>query len=922
MAMRKPSRPASKKTTPKSLKSAAKRKPAAEVSPTVSPAKVPLSSSVQVPAVVAPFAPAGKKALAIVGIGASAGGLEAIEQFLAPIPKGAMQAVIVVQHLEPTHPDLLPELLQRVTPLTVCQAKEKTRIRPDFVYVIPPGKDLSVKNGVLHLHEQQSPHGLNLPINFFFRSLAEDQRERSVAVVLSGMGADGTEGVKAIKEQGGVVLVQDPASAKFPSMPRSVTAAGLADIVAPAGELFARLQQYQQHRPLLTPQSIPAEVSADPSGANSLLNVMHILRSHTGHDFTLYKPSTLYRGIERRMGLHKIVTIADYARYLRENQQEVELLFDELLIGVTRFFRDPVMWQTLEKTTLPQLLASGSSGRTLRAWIPGCSSGEEAYTLAMVFKETLDALPTRKNFGLKIFATDISPESIDQARQGLFGATIVEQLSPERLNRFFVKEGEGYRVSKEIREMIIFATHNLIMDPPFTKLDLLSCRNLLIYFTPELQKKLLPLFHYSLRPSGVLFLGSAETIGGFTHLFTPLDGPARLFQRRDNGEGAGLLSFPASGVSSTHEHIHAGQGPSLHQDNLQSHAEQWLMKHHAPTAVLITPHGDIVFISGRTSRYLEPVAGKANWNLFAMVRDGLRYELNSLLQKAGRQVNSLTSRSCKIESGGSVYFVKITVETITAKGPLQGLVMIIFTEVPDPSQSPQVQPVKKERGGAHVRSLTQDLVQAREEVQATREAMQISQEELKSSNEELQSTNEELQSTNEELTTAQEELQSLNEELQTVNTELKAKLDELSSAGNDMRNLLNSTQIATLFLDRSLRVRFFTEHATEVINLIPSDVGRPVTDLAFNVRYPDLPADATEVLRTLVPIEKNLTTQDGRWFALRVMPYRTMDNRIDGVVITFTDLSAAMHRKSPMLVTGPKKTAPLRAKAKKTKRNG
>ena len=875
MAKRKSSRPAPKHTATTPVQPAVKRKPAAA---RAHPRPVVTGAPSSVP----PAAPA----LTIIGVGASAGGLEAIEQFLAPLPLGDMKAVIVVQHLDRSTPSLMPELLQRVTQLTVSQAEEKTLIRPNCVYVIPPGKELSIKGGVLHVQAPAVARGLGMPINSFFRSLAEDQRGRSVAVVLSGMGSDGTEGCKAIKEQGGVVLVQDPATANFPSMPRSVCDAGLADIVAPAGELLARLQMYLQHVPLL-PQT---EALDEPGARNSLEKIIQILQGHTGHDFSLYKHSTLYRRIERRMGLHQLAKIEHYVRHLRENPQEVDLLFRELLIGVTHFFRDPDMWEKLGKSIIPLLLANGAGGRTLRAWVPGCSSGEEAYSLAIVFREALDAVPARKNFALKIFATDIDPDAVNKARQGFFPDTIIEQVSPERLSRFFIKEAAGYRVTKEIREMVIFATHNLIMDPPFTKLDLLSCRNLLIYFTPELQKKLLPLFYYSLNPGGVLFLGSAETIGGFGHLFMPFTGSDRLFQRREVSAGAHSVEFPSSFVAANRGQALATRGPE-HADNLQTHAEQWLMKYYAPAAVLVTAHGDVLFISGRTGRYLEPVAGKANWNLFAMVREGLRYELNSAFQKASLEAKPVVCRPCNLESGGVSYAVTVTVEQIAVKGPLQGLVMVVFSEVRDPVKPVKSTSSKNEVGSSRVRDLTRELLQARDEVLSTREAMQISQEELKSSNEELQSTNEELQSTNEELTTAQEELQSLNEELQTVNAELQAKLDELSSASNDIKNLLNSTQIATLFLDRLLRVRFFTEHATELIHLIPSDVGRPVTDLAFNLRYPELPTDAKEVLRTLVPIEKALATKDGRWFALRVMPYRTMDNRIDGVVITFTDIT-------------------------------
>ncbi len=825
--------------------------------------------------------------LTIVGIGASAGGLDAIERFLRHTPQGSGWAIVVVQHLDPTRKDLLPELLRASTPFKVVEIKNGTRVLPDFVYVIPPGKDLSIVGGVLRLSAPGAPRGRWLPIDSFFRALAEDQQERSVGVILSGMGADGTEGIKAIKQRAGVVLVQDPATAKFTDMPRSAVETKLADIVAPVDELPGLLLEHLQQAPL--PNA--AEGEEIPEAESSLRQVISVLRGNTGHDFSLYKRSTLQRRIQRRMGLHQIIKIEDYIRCLRENPQEVEFLFRELLIGVTSFFRDPANWDKLRDEVLPPLLEKGGAGIVLRAWVAGCSTGEEAYSLAIIFKEALERKHSKPPATLKIFATDLDNDAVARARQGLFPATIAEHVSPERLARFFVNEDGGYRIAKEIREMIVFAPHNIIMDPPFTRLDILSCRNLLIYFTPELQKKLLPLFYYSIKPGGTLFLGSAETIGGFSKLFEPSEGSSRIFRRREPVPVAGLVDFPSSYVANKPESALAVSGPVSVTDTLQASAEHWLLKHHGPSAVLVNNQGDILYLGGHTSRYLEPVAGKANWNVFAMVRESLRYELGAIFRKALAKEGAVSGRACKIEAGDTSYFVKPTVQAITAKGVLAGLVMIVFTEVVDPALIGKGRTSKAGLINERVRSLTQELMLAREEVQSTREAMLTSQEELKSANEELQSTNEELQSTNEELTTAKEEMQSLNEELQTVNAELQAKLDELSSAGNDMKNLLNSTEIATLFLDHSLHVRCFTPHATKLMNLIPGDVGRPVTDLACNQLYPELAVDAAEVLRSLVPVEKALTTRDGRWFALRVMPYRTMDNRIEGVVITFTDMT-------------------------------
>ena len=476
----------------------------------------------------------------IVGIGASAGGLEALEHFLGHVPAGSGMAFVIVQHLDPTHKGIMPELLQRATGMKVIQVKDRTRVQPDCVYVIPPNKDMSILHGVLHLLEPAAPRGLRLPIDFFLRSLAQDQQERSIGVILSGMGSDGTLGLRAIKEKAGVVLVQEPATAKFDGMPRSAIDAGLADIVAPVDELPGKIIAYLQRTPLLA----RPELALEDKTQSALEKAVILLRAHTGHDFSLYKRNTLYRRIERRMGIHQIDKIAAYVRYLQENSQELDLLFKELLIGVTSFFRDPAAWEQLREQALPALLASRPAGHALRAWVPGCSTGEEAYSLAIVFKEALEQVKPKGNFTLQVFATDLDRDAIDKARQGVFPDNIAADVSPERLSRFFSKEEHGYRVRKEIREMVIFAPQNLIMDPPFTKLDILSCRNLLIYLAPEMQKKLIPLFHYSLNPGGILFLGSAETIGGFTDLFAPLSGKSRIFRRTRvrPAAGAGRVS--------------------------------------------------------------------------------------------------------------------------------------------------------------------------------------------------------------------------------------------------------------------------------------------------------------------------------------------------------------------------------------------
>jgi len=708
-------------------------------------------------------------------------------------------------------------------------------------------------------------------------------------VILSGMGSDGTLGLRAIKGMAGLALVQDPATAKFDSMPRSAIDAGLADIVAPVEELPEKIIAFLNRTPLAGRMDLAPEDKA-PS---ALEKVIVLLRAHTGHDFSLYKRNTLYRRIERRMGIHQIGKMAGYVRYLQENSQELDLLFKELLIGVTNFFRDPDVWKLLREQAIPALLASRPPGQVLRAWVPGCSTGEEAYSLAIVLKEAVEEIKPRKNLTIQVFATDLDRDAVDKARQGVFSANITADVSEGRLKQYFVKEERGYRVRKEIREMVVFAPQNLVMDPPFTKLDILSCRNLLIYLTSEVQKKLMTLFYYSLSPGGILMLGSAETVGSCTDLFEPLSGKSRLFRRMESGLRLEQVSFPSSfgGGPPTEPGVRPAPVPPA---SLQSLADQLVLQRYAQPTVLTNEKGDIFYVSGRTGKYLEPAAGKANWNIFAMAREGLRYELDGAYKLALRQKESVLLHRLKVGTNGGEQCVDVTVQRLDEPGPLQGLVMIVFTDVAAPVAAKTAgRPPKTHPRSPRLAELEQELQQVRGEALATHEEMQTSQEELRSANEELQSTNEELQSTNEEITTSREEMQSMNEELTTVNAELQTKVDELSRASSDMNNLLNSTDIATLFLDNNLNVRRFTPQATKIIKLLPGDVGRPITDLASGLKYPGLDEDAREILRTLASAEKPIAAHDGRWFTVRIMPYRTLDNRIDGVVITFADITVA-----------------------------
>lgn len=820
-------------------------------------------------------------AFPIVGIGCSAGGLEALEKFLSHVPADAGIAFVIVQHLAPEHVSALPDLLQRHTTMPVVEATDGMLVHPDGVYVIPPNKDLSLLHGTLYLLDPVAPRGLRLPIDFFLRTLAEDRKEHAIGVILSGMGSDGVFGLRAIKEEGGLTLVQEPASAQADSMPRSAIAAGVADIVALPDAMPGRIADTLRH---------PSHVlSNDPRAPADVLNALDkiiiLLRERSGNDFSLYKANTLHRRIERRMAVHQIATIEAYVQHLRANPHEIDLLFKELLIGVTNFFRDPDVWENLRTEALPALLARYPSGTALRAWVPACSTGEEAYSLAMVFKETVALTQPVVRFTLQIYATDLDPDAIGTARKGLYPANIEADVTAERLARHFIAEaGGGYRVARDIREMVVFATQNIVADPPFTKLDILTCRNLLIYFGAALQKKLLPLFYFALNRGGLLLLGSAETIGKFGHLFAPINNKARIFQRLDQALAVNELEFPGKAMIST-----PSAPPLLERaENLGQLTDQLIQQTWAPAAVLVNAEGDILYISGRTGKYLEPAAGKTNINIHAMAREGLREALTGVIRKALKDPQPVLLNGLRVGTNGGTQIVNVVAQAIDKPELLRGRVLIVFKDVPTPP--PRRKPSKSIAADAH-NALVQELQQTREALQVTHEEMQTTVEELKSSNEELQSTNEELQSTNEEMTTSKEELQSLNEELQTVNAELQSKVDDLIWLQNDMANLLNSTEIATIFLDNAMQLRRFTTYATKLFKLIPGDVGRPLSHIVTDLDYPQLKDDALEVQRTLTFHEREAATHDGRWYRVRIMPYRTQANVIDGVVITFTDIT-------------------------------
>ncbi|MEQ9547183.1 MAG: chemotaxis protein CheB [Marinobacter sp.] len=825
----------------------------------------------------------------IVGIGASAGGLASLEDFFRNTPCDTGMAFLVVQHLDPTQKAMLPELLQRYTEMPVYEAEQNMPVRADSVYVIPPNRELRVVDDTLKLEQPAQPRGLRLPINVLFSSLASAQNERAIAVVLSGMGSDGTLGLQAIKATGGLSVVQAPGSAQFDPMPRSAIAAGCADIVAPADELPDRILAYVRRVP--EPGQSPEQNQHAHTSLTRLGPILRLLRQRSRHDFSLYKPTTLNRRIERRMAIHGISDLAEYTRFLTENNQEIELLFRELLIGVTQFFRDPDTWEYLINTGLPELLSPLPPEHTLRVWVVGCSTGEEAYSLAIAFTEVLEHIEPDRKLDLQIFASDISPEAIDVARRGQYPLNIEDTVSEARLARFFIKHDTYYQIRPSIRAKVLFARHDVILDPPFTKLDLITCRNLLIYFDLTLQRRILPLFHYSLRPNGLLMLGSSETVGRLNHLFAPLKPKMRLYRSKpfqSNRHTDFLLkSFPPFATLPKEQTVQSNQIPPQQAlSNLQSAADHVLLQVYSPAAVLLNADADIVYISGRTGKYLEPAAGKANWNIHAMAREGLREPLYTALQQASAQTEPVELTGVLVQTGSGTQAVDLSIQAFSKPDALKGMIMVVFRDAPA-----QVAPRRYKQASSANPDHAAQIQRYLQEIESLREQARVSREKLQASNEELQSTNEELQSTNEELTTSKEEMQSMNEELQTINTELQTKLDDLALAQSDMQNVLNSIEIAVLFLDQDLNVRRYTERASTIISLRECDIGRPFSDLTTSLRYPELQEDARQTLSTLMVSEKQITTTDDRWFSVRIIPYRRLDNVIDGVVITLVDIT-------------------------------
>ncbi len=828
----------------------------------------------------------------VVGIGASAGGLEAFEQFFTNMPSDSGMAFVLIQHLDPTHKSILSELVQRYTRMKVLEVQDGTAVEPNTVYIIPPNRYLAILHEKLHLIEPTAPPGLRTPIDFFFRSLAADQKEKGICIVLSGTGTEGALGLRAIKGEGGMAMVQEPASAKYDGMPRSAVATGLADYVSPVEELPDQLMAYVRQ---IFGKGLPAPVKPLPQETSLLEKIFIILRSHCGHDFSPYKPSTILRRIERRMAVNRIANMSGYLRFLQEYPPEARTLFKELLIGVTNFFRDPDAFKVLKDKVIPEILENRRPDNPVRFGVAGCSTGEEAYSIAILVRDCMEKM--KREFSVQVFATDIDTGAIETARTGLYPKSIAVDVPADILTRYFQKEEGSYRVKKTIRDMVVFALQNVIADPPFSKTDLVSCRNLLIYLGADVQKKVLSLFHYSLKNGGILLLGSSETIGDFTNLFSTFERKWKIYRRKDSSlphgkmpemKAPGLVPYTVGGQDTGCARIPRKAGYC-------EIAEKVLLERYGPPGVLINEKGDVLYVHGRTGKYLEIKAGEFSGNLVGMARQGLKLELASTIREAMTKKGGVLHEKLRVRTNGEDQIINLIVEPITEPAAMKGLFMVIFEDVPEekvPGARKKKAAVAQEEQHPRIKELEQELSSTKEYLQTTIEELETANEELKSTNEELQSSNEELQSTNEELETSKEELQSVNEELVTVNAELEQKIHEFSKASSDMQNLLTSTEIGTIFLDTGLNVQRFTPAMTRFINLIPGDIGRSLSHIVPKMDYHRLPEDAQKVLKTLIPEQVEVRTKDDRWFTMRILPYRTVDNVIDGVVVTFVDITA------------------------------
>ena len=827
-------------------------------------------------------------ALAVVGMVASAGGLDAFKRFFHAMPADSGIAFVLVPHLDRRHESYMVSLLEKQTAMEVSEAADGVRVQPDHVYVVPPNKYMRIRDGTLYLSNPLNAGTTQTSLDIFLRALGEDQQERAVCIVLSGTGSHGTLGLKAVKANGGMAMVQEPQSAEYDAMPRSAVASGVADFVLPVEEMPAALIKYVRHfAPAGAAGTEPAGVPAD------ITQILALLRARTKFDFRSYRKGMLLRRVQRRMGLNRVDRLSDYVKLLRDRPDELKLLSQDLLISVTNFFRDREMYQVLEAQVIPQLLQEKNADTPMRVWVPGCATGEEAYSIAMLFMEQIAA--TREARLLQIFATDIDEDALEFARRGVYTASELAEVSGERINRFFVKlDDHTYQVNKQLRESVMFASQNILRDAPFSKLDLVSCRNLLIYLEPEAQQKVMLLLHFALEEGGFLVLGPSETVGRQVDLFEPISKKWRVYCRR-GGHVVALrrerMEFPIQ-ADRARDELRSPPTPAApaRAAGVSEMARELLLEDYAPAAALINRNYEILYFHGPTHQYLRQPGGAPTLDLIALAREGLRPRIRAAVQEARRQGRRVTLSRARIKSDGN--YVAVRVGARPVRGPRGGEELLLVTFEDESTRKRGA--AKTASGRAEegmVKQLESELKSTREELQSTIEELESSNEELKVSNEEAMSTNEELQSANEELETSKEELQSLNEELNTVNSQLQEKLEELESANNDLANLAASTDIATLFLGPDYRIKRFSAAATRLFKLIPGDVGRPIGDIVARFSDPDLHGDVDAVIGELAAREKEVRGEDGRWYLRRITPYRTLDNRIEGAVVAFTEVT-------------------------------
>ena len=825
----------------------------------------------------------------VVGLGASAGGIGVLKEFFRHVPATTGNAYVVILHLSPEHESLLSEILQTVATIPVAQVTQRVKMESDHAYVIAPNKSLSVVDGHLTVSDVIGFEARRAPVDIFFRTLAEAKDAHAVCVVLSGTGPNGSMGLKRVKERGGIAIVQDPEEAEFSDMPRNALATGLIDYVLPVREIPTKIQSYQERLRHLPP---PGPSDEHPSDEQIVREILAAVRAQTGHDFVQYKRGTILRRMHRRMTVHELADFSAYRQYVGTHPEEASALLRDLLISVTNFFRDPESWATLESTVIPRLLEGRrSDDDVIRVWVAGCATGEEAYSMAMALSDAVVTLTDPPRF--QVFATDIDADAIAAARAGLYTNSDVADVPPERLRRYFVREGPEYRVRRELRDGVLFTVHNILRDPPFSVVDLVSCRNLLIYLNRLAQDRVMELLHFSLRPGGYLFLGGSELLTSFGDLFSGVDNDHRIAQSRAVTRRFGLLprDLSVTGIATAPAPARTDSVAASHRPTPPLEVHHRLLEEYGPPSIVITEDHEIVHMSPHAGKYLHFPSGEASTNLLTLIRPELRVDLRAAVYQALQQRTNVEAAGLVLSGPDVPLRVNLRVRPVFTSEAGHGLLLLLFEEAGHAEgQTPAGETIRPIEPA--VRQLEEELTNVRAKLRAATQQYESQYDVYKASNEELQAMNEELRSAGEELETSKEELQSLNEELTTVNQELKIKVEELGQANDDFRNLMNSTDIATIFLDRGLRVKQYTPRATEIFNLLPSDLGRPLLDLKHRLVYDGVLSDMEDVLNRLQIVEREVEGQGHTWFAMRVFPYRTGDDRLDGIVLTFVDITA------------------------------